>query len=124
MVDSSSITGLSGISGDMPQRNPDTAFIRKNQRKARPATPTNDQAPLEPAPSPIGEATVQLIEALDRLRATNDLAPGETELARTLRGVKYYQEESRTGLPIIADPASSSSSTATPDATPKKPASS
>jgi hypothetical protein len=102
MADNSSISGLNGISGDLPQRKQDTAFFRKNAQKTRPPAPVDDDERSSATPL-IGEATTQLIEALDRLRATNELTPGESELARTLRGVKYYQDESRTGLPIIPD---------------------
>jgi hypothetical protein len=44
------------------------------------------------------------VEALDRLRATDTVLPVEADLARHLRGTRYYQEESRHGLPIIPDP--------------------
>ncbi len=50
------------------------------------------------------DPTTVLIQALDRLRATQELGPVETELVRALRGARYYQEESRHDLPVLRDP--------------------
>ena len=104
MADPGSIPGLSGISGDLSRQS--------GGRLPRPRKPG---AALEPkvgsdAPSPSAETSVPddppsaLIQALDRLRATQELRPVETELVRALRGARHYQEESRHDLPIIDDP--------------------
>jgi hypothetical protein len=58
-----------------------------------------------PDASVADEPTSPLIQALDRLRATQELRPVETELVRALRGVRHYQEESRHDLPLLDDPA-------------------
>lgn len=61
-------------------------------------------APDAPPP-PIEDPTAPLIQALDRLRATQELRPVESELVRALRGARHYQEESRHDLPVLDDPA-------------------
>jgi hypothetical protein len=59
------------------------------------AASASAQGPADP--------TAALIAALDRLRATDELRSVETELMRAM-GARHYQEESRHGLPVIADP--------------------
>jgi hypothetical protein len=51
----------------------------------------------------VADPTTPLIQALDRLRATQELRPVETELVRALRGARHYQDESRHDLPILRD---------------------
>jgi hypothetical protein len=101
MADPTSIIGLGGISGDLPQRKQGHSSKRSaNSNALEPSAEANQEA----APALIREdPNAKLIEALDRLRAMNALAPVESELAATLRGAKYYQEESRTELPILSD---------------------
>lgn len=70
------------------------------ERKAS-APPEPPEAQPEPAAA---DPTSALVQALDRLRATQELRPVETELVRALRGARYYQEESRHDLPILSDP--------------------
>lgn len=103
MADSPSIPGLTGISGDLSRQ----AGGRGPRR--RHATPETDAKPEAAPPAPdapdVPEATSPLIQALDRLRATQELRPVEAELVRTLRGVRHYQDESRHDLPLLDDPA-------------------
>jgi hypothetical protein len=101
MADPTSITGLGGISGELPQRKGNLSAKRSPKSNALERKSAADEA-LQP--TIIAEdPNAKLIEALDRLRATNELGPVERELAATIRGAKYYQEESRTGLPILTD---------------------
>jgi len=81
----------------MPRpRKPGTAAEPKTEPETSSST-----AAVVPAPD---DPTAVLIQALDRLRATHELRPVETELVRALRGVRHYQEESRHDLPVIDDP--------------------
>ena len=105
MADSTSIPGLGGISGDLPRQGGGHLSRRAKpgpalERKAG-APPEPPEASPEPAPA---DPTSALVQALDRLRATQELRPVETELVRALRGARYYQDESRHDLPILADP--------------------
>jgi hypothetical protein len=104
MADPTSIPGLGGIPSDLPRQGggrsprrapPGSALVRKPGAAAEPA----EVQPEPPAP----DATNALVQALDRLRATQELRPVETELVRALRGARFYQEESRHDLPIIED---------------------
>ena len=101
MADPTFITGLGGISGEFPQRkgNPSVKRSPKSNALERNSAADDD---IEPTII-VDDPNAKLIEALDRLRATNELGPVEHELAATIRGAKYYQEESRTGLPILTD---------------------
>ena len=101
MVDPTSIIGLGGISGELPHRKGNDSSRRqaKNNGLERKLGLTDDEIPANMVEDP----NAKLIEALDRLRATNELGSAESELVATVRGVKYYQEESRTGLPILRD---------------------
>jgi hypothetical protein len=102
MVDPPSIPGLGGISADLPKRNRGYTPKRKPEQKPPQSEPHSEEAASEAPPSV--DPNAGLIESLDRLRATGTIAPVESELARTVRGSKYYKEDSRTGLPIIPDP--------------------
>ncbi len=101
MADPTSISGLNGISGEFPQRKGNSSAKRSLKSKAleRNSVADEDREPTTIADDP----NAKLIEALDRLRAPNELGPVEHELAATIRGAKYYQEESRTGLPILTE---------------------
>jgi len=101
MADPTSIIGLGGISGELPQRKGNQSAKRSAKSNAleRNSIADNEIEPTALANDP----NAKLIEALDRLRATNELGPVERELAATIRGAKYYQDESRTGLPILSD---------------------
>lgn len=104
MADPGSIPGLTGISGDLGRQS--GGRLPRPRKPGAPAEPkVEPDAPVTAAeaPSP-DDPTAALIQALDRLRATHELRPVETELARALRGVRHYQEESRHDLPIIDDP--------------------
>ncbi len=104
MADPGSIPGLTGISGDLGRQSGG-----RLPRPRKPGTPA--EAKPEPEASnaaavvpPLDDPTATLIQALDRLRATHELRPVETELARMLRGVRHYKEESSHDLPVIDDP--------------------
>ena len=56
---------------------------------------------VQPEPAPDPNRT--LIEALDRLRATEEPRPSELAVIRALRGAKYYQDESTHGLKALSD---------------------
>ena len=109
MADHISIPGLNGISGEPPRQGqgqrqrskPGAALERK------PGTPPPPEALADP---PADDPTTALVQALDRLRATHELRPAETELVRAMRGMRYYQEESRHDLPSLDDPEASDGS--------------
>lgn len=104
MADSPSIPGVSNISGD-PSRQGGGRSPRRRQHDHEPEPRVEAVVPPDtPAPH-VDDPTAPLIQALDRLRATQELRPVESELVRALRGVKYYQEESRHDLPVLDDPA-------------------
>ena len=106
MADSPSIPGLGGISGDLPRQGGGRAPRQRGapgpalERKS--ATPPTQ--PDDADPAPLNDPTTVLIQALDRLRATQELRPVETELVRALRGARYYQDESHHDLPTLDDP--------------------
>ena len=109
MADHISIPGLNGISGEPPRQGqgkrqrskPGAALERK------PGTPTSAEELAEPSAN---DPTTALVQALDRLRATHELRPAETELVRAMRGMRYYQEESRLDVPSLDDPKASDGS--------------
>ncbi len=79
-----------------PRGKPGAALERK------PGTPPALVEATDPAST--DDPTSLLIQALDRLRATQELRPVETELVRALRGARYYQDESHHDLPVLDDP--------------------
>lgn len=104
MADPGFIPGPTGISGDLGRQS--GGRLPRPRKPGTPAEPkvepeTPSAAAEAPAPD---DPTAALIQALDRLRATHELRPVETEVVRALRGVRHYQEESRHDLPIIDDP--------------------
>jgi len=105
MADPTSIPGLGGIPGDLPRQGGGRPSRRGPPGPALERKPNTAPDQPESAPAPATpETTSVLIQALDRLRATQELCPVETELVRALRGARYYQEESRHDLPILDDP--------------------
>jgi hypothetical protein len=52
----------------------------------------------------VEDPTARLVEALDRLRATEGPQQAEVELTRHLRGARYYQDESRHAPPVVPPP--------------------
>jgi hypothetical protein len=104
MADSTSIPGIGGISGDLPRQGGGRLPSRGKPGPAlerKPGTPAESDSTAGPLPPE--DPTTTLIQALDRLRATQELRPVETELIRALRGARYYQDESRHDLPTLAD---------------------
>ena len=79
-----------------PRGKPGAALERK------PGTPAT--LPESSDPGLADDPTSLLIQALDRLRATQELRPVETELVRALRGARYYQDESHHDLPVLDTP--------------------
>ncbi|GEM_PF-6118029 len=65
------------------------------------------------------DPTARLVEALDRLRATEGPQQAEVELTRHLRGARYYQDESRHAPPVV--PPSEGTTQDPPDAIPDGP---
>ena len=106
MADHISIPGLNGISGEPPRQG------RGQRQRTKPGAAL-ERKPGTPPPTeelvdaPVDDPTTALVQALDRLRATHELQPAEAELVRAMRGMRYYQEESRHDLPIIDDPGTS-----------------
>jgi hypothetical protein len=103
MADTPPVSGVGGISGDLP-RNGGSAGRRPSGIRSRTGAkgtppPGGDDDVAESLPDP----TRSLVEALDRLRATEEPRPSETAVIRALRGAKYYQEESRFGLKALSD---------------------
>lgn len=102
MADTPPVSGVGGISGDLPRKG-GAAPHRQTGAKRRvvgDGLPIVDEVQPEPAPDP----TRALIEALDRLRATEEPLPSELAVIRALRGAKYYQDESTThGLKALSD---------------------
>lgn len=101
------IPGVGGVAGDPSRRG---GTYRGRKRKPEQGQDVDRPAPALPGSPPApaagqGEPISTLVEALDRLRATESPQPVEAELARHLRGARYYQEqeESRHGLPVIAE---------------------
>lgn len=103
MADSPSIPGLAGVPGDLSRQSGNRLPRR---RLPAPEPEAQAQVPTSPEASTVapGDPTTPLIQALDRLRATQELRPVETELVRAMRGARHYQEESRHDLPILDDP--------------------
>jgi hypothetical protein len=104
------IPGVGGVAGEPSRRQ---GGYRGRKRKPEqgqdadakpPSLLQPGLVPPEAAPSQ-DDPTASLVEVLDRLRATEGPLPVETELARHLRGARYYQEESRHGLPVIDEAA-------------------
>jgi predicted component of type VI protein secretion system len=110
-MDDQPILGVGGVAG-VPSRR--QGGYRGRKRKPEPGQGDDDQTPVPPLPgaAPAQGASGQddpassLVEALDRLRATEAPQAAEVELARHLRGARYYQEESRHGLPVVGEPPS------------------
>ncbi len=108
MADAAPVTGISGVSGDPSRqgglggrprpRSTETERIRRGEARTA-------EAPAVSAEETVPDPTASLIQALDRLRATAELRPADVEVVRMLRGVRHYQEESRHGLPVVADSA-------------------
>jgi hypothetical protein len=101
------IPGVGGVAGE-PSRRGGTYRGRKRkpeQDQGAEGQPPRPPLPGAPPPAAAGleDPTSTLVEALDRLRATEGPLPVEAELARHLRGARYYQEESRHGLPVIGE---------------------
>ncbi len=98
------IPGVGGVAGEPSRRG---GSYRGRKRKPEQGHDPNAQPPLPSGLLPPAldedEPTSALVEALDRLRATEGQLPVEAELARHLRGARYYQEESRHGLPVIGE---------------------
>ena len=114
MADQGSIPGLSGISGDFGRQGQEH-FSRPRKAKIA-AEPTPEPEAVAASDVPVApDPTAALIQALDRLRATHELRPVETELVRALRGARYYQEESRHDLPLIDDPGQAAPDELPPD---------
>jgi hypothetical protein len=100
MADTPPLSGVGGISGDLPQGR-GSAARRPPRGKTRPADEAPPSAPGEAEPPP--DPTRALIEALDRLRATGEPRPSEEAVLRALRGARHYQDESRYGLKALSD---------------------
>jgi hypothetical protein len=65
------------------------------------------QYPVQALPSAPGADPAQpLLEALDRLRVTNQVRPVDLEYARTLRAMKAYQDPTTAIYRAPADPPS------------------
>jgi hypothetical protein len=99
------IPAVGGVAGEPSRRG---GTYRGRKRKSEPGQDVDAPASPPPGSPPTPAAsqddpTSMLVEALDRLRATDAQQPVDAELARHLRGARYYQEESRHGLPVIAD---------------------
>jgi hypothetical protein len=106
IMDPTSIPGIGGISGDLPRQGGGGSMSR-SRAKAVILPGRREQVaddPGQPSAPPADDPTTTLVQALDRLRATAELRPAETEVVRAMRGVRHYQEESRHGLPVISDP--------------------
>ena len=113
MVDSSPIPGLTGIPGDLSRQNGGRSPRR---RMPGPEPEAKSEVPSSPADTSVApEPTPPLIQALDRLRATQELRPVESDLVRALRGARHYQEESRHDLPLLDDPAAGEHEQLPPD---------
>lgn len=95
MADYGSVSGVAGVPGD-PSRQGGLPSRR------RPPSTAPRRGLVEPEEYDSGgyplqsqDPTAPLVEALDRLRATDELRPADAQMVRLLRGAKYYQEESR-----------------------------
>lgn len=104
MADSPPIPGLSGIPGDLSRQGGRRPPHRRGHGLEPEAKPEVQATTADAPPTPIEDPTAPLIQALDRLRATQELRPVEHELVRALRGARHYQEESRHDLPVLDDP--------------------
>lgn len=104
MADPTSIPGLGGLSGDPRQSGGRMPSPRSKSGPALERKPGTQPTTPEIAESaPAEDPTARLIQALDRLRATQELRPVETELVRALRGARYYQDESHHDLTVLED---------------------
>ena len=101
MVDTPPVLGVGGISGDLPRKG---GFTSRRQPGGK-AKQQSEERPSggDDQPVPLPDPNQALIEALDRLRATEEPRPSEAAVARALRGAKYYQDESRYGLKALSD---------------------
>ncbi len=84
--------------GDRPGQEAGTGrFARKKQEQNEDKPPF---VPLQPPPSTAASEPTPLasplLEALDRLRATQAMRPVDLEYQRILRGTKAYQSETTT----------------------------
>ena len=101
MADTPPVLGVGGISGDLPRKG---GFAPQGKTGAK-RRAVGDGLPIvaEDQPEPAPDPTRALIEALDRLRATEEPLPSELAVIRALRGAKYYQDESTHGLQALSD---------------------
>jgi len=107
-MDDQPIPGVAGVAGE-PSRRPGGYRGRKRkpgQEQGADAQPPAQLPPGGQAPAAAAgqdDPTSSLVEALDRLRATEGPQLVEAELARQLRGARYYHDDSRLGLPVIGE---------------------
>ncbi|MBA3937488.1 MAG: hypothetical protein H0X38_08500 [Planctomycetes bacterium] len=89
-----------GLGGRPRPRPTETERIRRGETRPADVPDVGVEAAVE-------DPTSTLVQALDRLRATDAVRPADDAMVRMLRGMRHYQEESRHGLPVIGDGAES-----------------